>query len=222
MSKVFFHVVMSLDGYIAPAGMELTHAHDPSFNDWMAQWMELQKWTEQQQFFRQNLQLGDGGETGYDNDLLKRTFARTGVNIMGKNMFSGGEMFWPEDAPFHTPVFVVTHQPREPWVRPGGTTFYFVNDGIHSALQQARETARETARDVVGDKDIRVAGGAQTILQFLNAGLIDEFTVSISPVFFGGGASLFHGIDRKQVKLQLVEAVNSPLVTHLHYAVQKA
>jgi dihydrofolate reductase len=213
MSKVFFSVGMSLDGFMAPEGMDLTHANDPSFNDWMEQWDQLQHWVTQQQFFRDNLKLGDGGETGQDNRILEETFARTGVSIMGKRMFDGGELFWPEEAPFHTPVFVLTNRVREPWERPGGTTFYFVNDGIESALRQARAAA--------GDRDIRIAGGANTIIQYLNAGLVDEFAIALAPVFFGSGTSLFQGIDRRKVGLKIVEAIHSPLVTHLRYAVTK-
>jgi dihydrofolate reductase len=157
--------------------------------------------------------LGEGGETGRDNSMLEETFNRTGVSIMGKRMFDGGERYWPEEAPFHTPVFVLTHQVREPWERPGGTTFYFVNDGIESALRQAREVA--------GGKDIRIAGGANAILQYLNAGLVDEFHVALAPVFFGTGVRLFDGIDRLMVKVEIVEAIDSPLVTHLRYAVRQ-
>jgi len=213
MSKVFFSVGMSLDGYMAPEGMDLTHADDPNFNDWMNQWSALQKWVFQQRFFRENLKLGDGGETGRDNQMLEETFNRTAVSIMGKRMFDGGERFWPEEAPFHTPVFVLTKQVRSPWERPGGTTFYFVNDGIESALRQAREVA--------GGRDIRIAGGANAILQYLNAGLVDEFAIALAPVFFGGGVRLFEGIDRRKVAVEIVEAINSPLVTHLRYAVTK-
>ena len=129
------------------------------------------------------LKLGEGGETGTDNQIVEHTFRRTGVSIMGKRMFDLGERMWPEEAPFHTPVFVLTSQVREPWVRPGGTTFYFVNDGIESALRQARAVA--------GDRDIRIAGGADAIQQYLRAGLVDEFTLAISPVMFGGGPRLF-------------------------------
>jgi dihydrofolate reductase len=211
MSKVFFSVGMSLDGYMAPEGMDLTHADDPNFNDWMSQWSELQKWVFQQRFIRENLKLGDGGETGRDNQILEETFNRTGVSIMGKRMFDGGERFWPEEAPFHTPVFVLTKQVRGPWERPGGTTFYFVNDGIESALRQAREAA--------GGRDIRIAGGANAIIQYLNAGLVDEFAIALAPVFFGAGVRLFEGIDRRKVAIEIVEAINSPLVTHLRYAV---
>ncbi len=213
MSKVFFSVSMSLDGYIAPGGMDLEHAADPSYNDWLSQWMELQKWVGGQRFFRENLKLGDGGETGEDNRMLEQTFNRTGVSIMGKRMFDGGEHNWPEEAPFHTPVFVLTKQVRDPWERPGGTTFYFVNDGIESALRQAREAA--------GAKDIRIAGGADVILQYLNAGLVDEFHLALAPVFFGEGRRLFDGIDRRAISLEITETINSPLVTHLRYAVSE-
>jgi dihydrofolate reductase len=212
MGKVFFSVGMSLDGFMAPEGMDLAHADDPNYNDWLSQWMELQKWVSQQRFFRENLQLGEGGETGQDNRILEETFNRTGVNIMGKRMFEGGERFWPEEAPFHTPVFVLTHQVRSPWERPGGTTFHFVNDGIESALRQAREVA--------GGKDIRIAGGAHAIVQYLNAGLVDEFSIALAPVFFGEGVRLFDGIDRRKVSPEIVEAIHSPLVTHLRYAVK--
>jgi dihydrofolate reductase len=211
MGKVFFSVGMSLDGFMAPEGMDLAHADDPNYKDWLSQWMELQKWVSQQRFFRENLQLGEGGETGQDNRILEETFNRTGVNIMGKRMFEGGERFWPEEAPFHTPVFVLTHQVRSPWERPGGTTFHFVNDGIESALRQAREVA--------GGKDIRIAGGAHAIVQYLNAGLVDEFAIALAPVFFGEGVRLFDGIDRRKVSPEIVEAIHSPLVTHLRYAV---
>src|SRR4029079_9265711 len=101
---------------------------------------------------------------------------------------------WPEEAPFHTPVFVLTSQVREPWVRPGGTTFYFVNDVIESALRQARAVA--------GDRDIRIAGGADAIQQYLRAGLVDEFTLATSPVMFGGGPRLVAGIVR-DVRVEL-------------------
>jgi dihydrofolate reductase len=212
MGKVFFSVGMSLDGFMAPEGMDLAHADDPNYKDWLSQWMELQKWVSQQRFFRENLQLGEGGETGQDNRILEETFNRTGVNIMGKRMFEGGERFWPEEAPFHTPVFVLTHQVRSPWERPGGTTFHFVNDGIESALRQAREVA--------GGKDIRIAGGAHAIVQYLNAGLVDEFSIALAPVFFGEGVRLFEGIDRRKVSPEIVEAIHSPLVTHLRYAVK--
>jgi dihydrofolate reductase len=185
MGKVFFSVGMSLDGFIAPEGMDMAHADDPGYTDWMSQWMELQKWVFQQRFFRENLQLGEGGETGQDNRIMEETFNRTGVSIMGKRMFEGGERFWPEEAPFHTPVFVLTKQVRSPW------------------------------------EDIRIAGGANAILQYLNAGLVDEFDIALAPVFFGEGVRLFDGIDRRRVSCDIALAIHSPLVTHLRYVVKR-
>lgn len=211
--KVFVSVGMTLDGYIAPDGMDMAHAHDPSYNDWMAQWMSLQTWVFRQKFFRENLKVGDGGEMGVDNALLEETFRRTGVSVMGKRMFEGGERFWPEEAPFHTPVYVVTHETRAPWVRPGGTTFHFVNDGVESAVRQARRDA--------GSRDVRVAGGANLIVQTLNAGLVDELAIAVAPVVFGAGARLFDGVDRRRVQLELTESRSSSDVTHLRYRVSQ-
>ena len=181
--------------------------------DWMAQWRELQQWVFPQRFFRENLKLGEGGEEGRDNDIMRRTFERTGASIMGKRMFELGEKAWPEEAPFHTHVFVVTHEKRDRWERPGGTVFHFVNDGIAAALDQAREAA--------GDRDVRIAGGGATILEYVNAGLIDEFSIALSPVLFGSGIRLFAGVDAGRVALQPVRAEPTQRVTHLTYAVRK-
>ena len=211
-SKVFFDVVGSLDGFIAPEGMDLTHADDPDFKQWLSQWTKLQSWVFQQRFFRENLKLGEGGEIGHDNRLLEETFKRTGASVMGKRMFDGGERYWPEEAPFHTPVFVLTHEVRTPWERPGGTTFYFLNDGIQSALRQGRKAA--------GNRDVRIAGGAKVIQQYLNAGLVDEFTIHYSPVFFGQGLPLFSGMS-KNINAKIKKAVASKEVTHVTYEVGK-
>ena len=146
------------------------------------------------------------------NAVLRETFERTGASLMGKRMFDAGEQAWPEEAPFHTPVFVVTHTKRDPWERPGGTTFHFVNDGIEPALDQAREAA--------GDRDVRIAGGGATILEYVNPGLIDEFSIALSPVLFGSGIRLFEGVDAGRVALEPVRAEPSPRVTHLTYAVR--
>jgi dihydrofolate reductase len=218
-NKVFFSVTMSLDGFIAsessPEDIEALRngTTTPNLERWMAQWTELQQWVFPQRFFRENLNLGEGGEEGRDNAILEEIFHRTGVSIMGKRMFDGGEVAWPEEAPFHTPVFVVTHQEREPWERPGGTAFHFVNDGIECALKQAREVA--------GDRDIRIAGGGETILQYLNAGLVDEFSISLAPMVFGSGVRLFEGVDASRMALDLVRTEPSTAVTHLTYAARE-
>jgi dihydrofolate reductase len=194
--KVFFSVSMSLDGFIAPG----------SLGELMGQqWMELQQWLFPQRFFRENLKLGEGGEEGRDNDIARETFERTGASVMGKRMFDAGEEMWPEEAPFHTSIFVVTHERRDPWERPGGTTFHFVNDGIETAL----------------DRDVRIAGGGETILEYVNAGLIDEFTIALSPVLFGSGIRLFEGVDAGRVALETVCAEPTRWVTHLTYAVRE-
>ena len=202
--KVFFSVSMSLDGFIAPGSVEELMGR---------QWMELQRWVFPQRFFRENLKLGEGGEEGRDNDIPRETFERTGSSVMGKRMFDAGEQAWPEEAPFHTPVFVVTHQTRDPWERPGGTTFHFMSDGIEAALDHAREVA--------GDRDVRIAGGGTTILEYVNAGLIDEFSIALAPVLFGSGIRLFEGVDASRVALEPVRAESSPRVTHLTYTVRQ-
>ena len=200
---VFFSVSMSLDGFIAPGSSEELMGR---------QWMELQQWVFPQRFFRENLKLGEGGEEGRDNDILRETFERTGASVMGKRMFDAGERMWPQEAPFHTPVFVVTHERREPWERPGGTTFHFVNDGIGPALDAARLAA--------GDRDVRIAGGGATIVEYLDHGLVDEFSVAVSPVLFGTGIRLFAGVDAGGVALEQVRAEPTQRVTHLTYAVR--
>lgn len=207
--KVFFSVAMTLDGFIAPQD----RADDPELKQWMAQWMRLQQWAFKQRFFRENLKLGTGGEEGVDNVVAEETYNRTGATVLGKRMFDGGEHRWPEEAPFHTPVYVVTHEVREPWERPGGTTFYFVNDGIESALK--------LARDAAGDRDVRIGGGAETILQYLNAGLVDDFTITLAPVFFGTGVRLFDEVDAERIALEPVGVQPSPMVTHLSYSVRR-
>src|SRR3982074_3232824 len=139
--KAFFSLSMSRDGFIAPG----------SRGELMGQqWMELQQWIFPQRFFRENLKLGEGGEEGRDNDVARETLGRTGASVMGKRMFGAGGQMWPEGAPFHPRVLGVADGKRDPWGRPGGTTFHFVNDGIEPALDQAREA--------VGDRDVRIAG----------------------------------------------------------------
>lgn len=210
MTKVFVSVTMSLDGFIAPSG-RMEEMDSPALEAWMKQWSKLQDYAFHQEFLRKNLKIPGKGETGTDNDLLREAFERTGVTVLGKRMFDAGEKFWPEEAPFHTPVFVVTHTKREPWVRPGGTTFHFVNDGIESALKQARDVAK--------GKDIRIGGGGETINEFLRAGLIDEIHIALSPVFLGEGIRMFDGVRFGRLDLKPLPTRVSKRVTHLRYAV---
>lgn len=135
-----------------------------------------------------------------------------GSYIMGKRMFEEGEFSWPEDL-YNADVYVLTHEKRKPWVQKGTTTFYFINDGIHSALEKAKLSAK--------GKEIRIQGGAKTIQQFLNSGLVDEFFIHIAPVFLGSGIRLFDGIDKDIYNIQIVEIIHSSLTTHLRYKLTK-
>ena len=200
---VFFSVSMSLDGFMAPDSPDELMG---------TQWMELQHWVFPTLFFRQNLGLGPGGEEGLDNDIARSTFERTGASVMGKRMFEAGEHSWPEDPPFHSDVFVVTHERRDPWVRLGGTTFHFVDD-LRVALDRARESA--------GERDVRIAGGGAIIVEYLNAGLVDEFSIALSPVLFGKGIRLFESVDDSRIRLEQTASVASPRATHLTYRVHE-
>ena len=141
--------------------------------------------------------------------------------IMGRNMFGPirGEWsrdwngWWGPEPPYHAPVFVLTHHPRDPLVMEGGTTFHFVTDGIERALERAKESA--------GGKDVRLWGGAQVIQQYLAAGLLDELELHIAPVLLGDGERIFDNLGGAEIRLEQVRAVEAPGVTHLKYKVLK-
>ena len=210
MSKVFVNIGLSLDGYMAPEGMTMS---DPGHMGWGAKWGAMMGWLMKQQYFREHLlKMGPGGETGPVNDLVRHTAERIGANIMGKRMFDQGEVAWPEEAPFHTPVYVLTHEQREPWVRPGGTTFHFVNDGPERALALAREAA--------GSRDVRIAGGAELIQQYLELGAIDEVEIALAPVLFGGGRRLFENLGQPAAQFRIDRVLDGAGATHLRYVRQ--
>jgi dihydrofolate reductase len=209
MSTVFVNIGLSLDGYMAPEGMTMD---DPGHMNWGAKWGALMGWALSQQFLRERLGFGPGGETGPVNDLLRATTERIGANIMGKRMFDQGEVAWPEEAPFHTPVYVLTHERRAPWVRPGGTTFHFINDGPERALELAREAA--------GDRDVRIAGGADVIQQYLNLGVVDELEIALAPVLFGGGRRLFENLRDPVPQFRIDRVLDGPAATHVRYVRQ--
>ena len=211
MSKVFVNVGLSLDGYLAPEGMTM---NNPGYKNWGAKWGALMAWLMNQQYMRANLKLGPGGETGAVNDLVRWTTERIGANIMGKRMFDQGEIAWPEEAPFHTPVYVLTNVKREPWVRPGGTIFYFINDGPERALEMARKSA--------GRRDIRIAGGADVIQQYLNMRVIDELEIALAPVLFGSGRRLFDNLREPGSEFRIDRVIESPGATHLRYLRREA
>lgn len=189
MSKVFVMMGLSLDGYVAG---ENRGPKNPMGGVAPA----LHAWAFKTRAFREHLGL-DGPATApaVDERVASETFDRIGANILGKRMFDEGEAAWPENAPFHTPVFVLTHEKRASWERPGGTTFHFTDEPIERVLEKAREAA--------GKKDVRISGGRDVVLQYLNAGLVDELSLSIAPVLLGRGLRLFEEVDPKKVHLEL-------------------
>jgi dihydrofolate reductase len=153
-----------------------------------------------------------GGRTDADSEILDETMKRSGASIVGRRMYelAGG---WGDNPPFHEPVFVLTHESREPLVKAGGTIFTFVTDGVGSAMAQAREAA--------AGRDIAIRGGAKTVQQFLAAGMVDEIQVHIVPILLGRGISLFDDLRPAPVKLRATRVVESPAVTHLRYIVER-
>ena len=209
MTKVFANIGLSLDGYMAPEGMTLENWDRPDYKGWAAKWGTLMGWILELEYFRENLGMGPGGETGPVNDRLKDTMERAGAYVMGRRMFDAGERSWPENAPFHAPVFVLTHAPREPWARPGGTTFHFVDDGPEAALARAKAAA--------GDRDVRISGGADVIQQYLALGAIDELEIALAPVLFCGGRRLFENLQDGLPQFQVADVLSTPKATHLRY-----
>ncbi len=209
MSTVFVNIGLSLDGYMAPEGMTMSN---PEYKGWGAKWGALMAWIINQEYFREKLKFGAGGETGPVNEMVRHTFERTGANIMGKRMFDQGEVSWPEEAPFHTSVYVLTHEKRDPWVRPRGTTFFFVNEGPERALAFAREAA--------GARDIRISGGADVIQQYLNIGVVDELEIALAPVLFGGGRRLFDNLTEPGPQFRIDKVLDGSAATHLRYVRQ--
>jgi dihydrofolate reductase len=202
--RVFVDITTSLDGFIAGPndGPELGLGEG---GERLHQWVyDLASW-------RAPHGLA-GGKTDRDSEILDEAFRRTGAVVLGKRMYdnAGG---WGDNPPFHVPVFVLTHEARDAEAKEGGTTFTFVTDGIESALQQARAAA--------GEKDVSIAGGANTIQQFLKAGLIDEMQIHIAPLLLGGGIRLFGDLGTGQIELKATGVIESPEVTHLRFRVAK-
>jgi dihydrofolate reductase len=157
-----------------------------------------------------------GGETGLEDDIAAQSFVNVGAWILGRNMFGPVRGPWPDDSwkgwwgeepPYHTPVFVLTHHAREPLEMKGGTTFYFVTDGIHAALEQAREAA--------GGMDVRVGGGVSTIRQYLRAALVDEMRLVYSPVLLGAGEALLEGMNLPAMGYQVISHVTAAHTMHV-------
>jgi dihydrofolate reductase len=215
MGKLVLDISMSLDGFVAgpnPSLAEPLGEGGTGLHDWA---LATRAWRESHGL--------EGGEENVDSKLVDELLAGRAATIMGRRMFSGGagpwaqdpnsNGWWGDDPPFHHPVFVLTHEAREPLEMRGGTTFTFVTDGIHAALEQARAVA--------GERDVAVAGGATAAQQYLRAGALDELQIHLVPVLLGGGTSLFgDGLSKPPGELECASLVKSPSgTTHLTYNV---
>lgn len=198
---------ISLDGYGAGPGQDLEHGLGVGGE-------LLHEWLVRTRTFRTTYGE-EGGTTGIDDAFAARGFENIGAWIMGRNMFGPVRGAWPDeswkgwwgdDPPYHVPVFVLTHHAREPVEMAGGTTFYFVTDGIEAALARAHDAA--------GGRDIRLGGGVSTIRQYLQARLVDEMHIAISPVLLGGGEHLLSGIDLPSLGYERTEFVATPDAAH--------
>lgn len=158
----------------------------------------------------------EGGSDGPDEHFAHRSMDGFGAFILGRNMFGPGRGPWPQDdwkgwwgdnPPYHAPTFILTHHPRDPIVMEGGTTFHFVTDGIQAAL--------ERACDAAGEKDVKIGGGVSTLRQYLQARLIDELHLAVSPVLLGRGEALFAGLDLPALGYRVIETHATELATHV-------
>ncbi len=159
---------------------------------------------------------GEGGSAGVDEEFAARSFENVGAWILGRNMFGpvrgswGNESWkgwWGDEPPYHVPVFVLTHYPRPPLEMRGGTTFYFVTEGIEEAAKSAAAAA--------GGKDVRIGGGVSTVQQYLRAGVIDEMHLVVSPVLLGAGEKFFGNLDLVKAGFRVTQHVMSERVMHV-------
>jgi dihydrofolate reductase len=203
MARVLVDITMSLDGFVAGPndGPELPLGESGErLHEWV---YGLASWREPHGL--------EGGERNRDSDLLEEAMGGKGAVIVGRRMFENAHE-WGDNPPFHVPVFVLAHEARDPLAKEGGTTFTFVTDGISSALEQARAVA--------GEKNVAIGGGANTIQQYLAAGLVEEIQIHVAPLLLGGGVPLFGDLGGR-VELETTRVIESPAVTHLRYRVVK-
>jgi dihydrofolate reductase len=212
MSKVRTNLMVSLDGFTA--GPDQSEE-----NPFGVGGMQLTEWLLPLRAFREG-HGEEGGEENASSPIVAGWLDGVGATVMGRNMFGGGpgpwgddpwNGYWGDDPPYHHPVFVLTHHPREPLEMQGGTTFHFVTDGIESALEQAKGAA--------GDEDVSIAGGAATVNEYLAAGALDEILIALVPVLLGNGARLFESLGGAAPQLEPVQVVDAPGVTHIRYRV---
>ena len=212
MSRLRLRISMSLDGFVAGPDQSVD-------NPLGIGGMRLHEWAFALEAWRAPHGL-EGGEVNESARVVEESLQNIGATIMGRNMFGGHpgpwnpnkpwNGWWGDDPPYHHPVFVLTHYPRERLVLEGGNTFTFVTDGIESALEQARAAA--------GGKDVSLAGGAKAAQEYLTADLVDEMDISIAPTLLGSGERLFDGVGDNLHGLELVRTIAAPGVTHLKFA----
>jgi dihydrofolate reductase len=213
VSKLRFHISVSLDGFVA--GPNQTEENPLGEGG-----MQLHEWVFGLAAWRTS-HGQDGGEVNASTTVIEESLENIGATVMGRNMFGGKgpwgddpwDGWWGDDPPFRMPVFIVTHHAREPVTKQGGTTFTFVTDGIESALDRAGAAA--------AGKDIALGGGANVAQQYLKAGLIDEMRLNVVPVLLGAGARLFDNLGGAKIGLECTHVVEAPGVTHLTYSVVK-
>ena len=209
MGIVTCQISMSLDGFVAGPNQSLENPIGEGG-------MRLHEWVFPTAGWRRQQGM-DGGEDGPDSEVVEEGAHGIGAYIMGRNMFGGGpgswnqdwRGWWGDDPPYHTPVFVLSHHPREPLTMLGGTTFRFVTDGTASALEQAQAAA--------GDRKVSIAGGAAAVRQYLAAGNLNELYLHIVPIILGAGERLLEDVGHPV--LEPVKVVASPAVTHIRYRI---
>jgi dihydrofolate reductase len=212
VGKVVVDISMSLDGFVA--------GPNPTLEEPLGEkGEELHEWVVRTNYWRERHGL-EGGEEDEDSEVIREASSSVGASVMGRKMFSGGSGpwesdprsmgWWGDEPPFHTPVFVLTHHAREPEEMEGGTTFFFVTDGIEAAIEQARAAA--------GEGNVAIGGGANAIQQALAAGLVDELQVHVAPVLLGGGTRLF-GEGADPIRLEATRVLASPRATHVKFNV---
>ena len=199
---------ISIDGYSAGPDQGLEHPLGKGGGALMEWFMSTRTW--------QRMHGQEGGSTDVDDAWAQRGFHNFGAWILGRNMFGPVRGPWPDESwkgwwgdspPYHTPVFVLTHHARASLPMAGGTTFHFVTEGIHAALERARAAAQ--------GKDVRIGGGPATIRQYLRAGLVDELHLAQSPSILGSGERLFDGLDAHALGYRCTERATTPHATHV-------
>lgn len=204
------HMTVSLDGFSAGAdrSLEAPFGHAGG---------RLMEW-----FFPtragRRVHGESGGHRGIDDALATDSLVGIGAEIMGRGKFGPQtgpwedeewRGWWGENPPFHTPVFVLTHYPRPSLEMEGGTTFHFVDASPEEALALAKEAA--------GGLDVRLGGGADSVRQFLAAGLVDYMHVVVVPIILGRGTPLWEGLEGLEKDFEIRSSTSPSGVTHLFF-----